>query len=293
LGRQGRLRAYLALARPANVVTALADVVAGFAAAGGNWDRAAGLGWALAATAGLYAGGVVLNDFFDREIDARERPERPIPSGAVPAPAAAVVGAVLLAAGAGVAMRASGPASWTAAAIAALVLGYDAWAKSSRVFGPVTIAGCRALNLVLGMAVPASLAGGRAALAALPFVYIVAVTGLSRSEVHGGNRTGAASAFVAVAAVVAVVALLAGVGGWPAIGLLFSALFGWRVLPAFWGACRRPDAAAIRGAVRAGILSLVFLDASIAAASGRPLLALSILALAPVAYALSRVFSVT
>ena len=29
----------------------------------------------------LYVGGMYLNDAFDRDIDARERPERPIPSG--------------------------------------------------------------------------------------------------------------------------------------------------------------------------------------------------------------------
>jgi 4-hydroxybenzoate polyprenyltransferase len=72
------LRACLQLLRPANVTTALADVLAGFAIAGlGN--RAA-LPWLLLATAALYAGGIVLNDVFDREIDKLERPDRPIPS---------------------------------------------------------------------------------------------------------------------------------------------------------------------------------------------------------------------
>src|SRR4051794_10139688 len=74
-------RAYLALLRPANVVTALADVLAGAAVAGEPWS--ASLPWLLASTACLYAGGVVLNDVADRTIDAAERPERPIPSGAV------------------------------------------------------------------------------------------------------------------------------------------------------------------------------------------------------------------
>ena len=31
----------------------------------------------------LYAAGMVLNDAFDAELDARERPERPIPSGRI------------------------------------------------------------------------------------------------------------------------------------------------------------------------------------------------------------------
>ena len=83
-------RPYLELLRPANVVTALADVLAGFAIAGlGN--RAA-LPWLLLATAALYAGGIVLNDVFDRDIDSSERPERPIPSGRVSVAAAAALG---------------------------------------------------------------------------------------------------------------------------------------------------------------------------------------------------------
>ena len=73
-------RGYLELVRPANVATALADVLAGYAVAGlGN----PGLGWLLLSTACLYAGGVVLNDVFDRDLDRIERPERPIPSGRV------------------------------------------------------------------------------------------------------------------------------------------------------------------------------------------------------------------
>src|SRR5262245_63491269 len=37
----------------------------------------------LAAGSLFYSGGMALNDAFDAEIDARERPERPIPSGRV------------------------------------------------------------------------------------------------------------------------------------------------------------------------------------------------------------------
>ena len=71
------IRPYLELMRPANVATALADVLAGYAVAGLGNPRA--LPWLLLSTACLYAGGVVLNDFFDRDVDRLERPERPIP----------------------------------------------------------------------------------------------------------------------------------------------------------------------------------------------------------------------
>ena len=63
------LRGYLELLRPPNVMTAVADVLAGYAVAG--LSNSAALPWLLGATACLYAGGVVLNDFFDRHLDAR------------------------------------------------------------------------------------------------------------------------------------------------------------------------------------------------------------------------------
>src|SRR6186713_1838216 len=88
------LGAYLELVRPANVATALGDVLAGFAVAGlGNPGA---LPWLLVSTACLYAGGVVLNDVFDRNVDAVERPERPLPSGRVAVSHASAVGAGLL-----------------------------------------------------------------------------------------------------------------------------------------------------------------------------------------------------
>jgi len=47
----------------------------------------------------FYIGGMYLNDAFDREIDARERPERPIPAGLVRATTVFATGYGLLAAG--------------------------------------------------------------------------------------------------------------------------------------------------------------------------------------------------
>src|SRR5690606_33216233 len=84
--------AHLRLMRPANIITAIADILAGFAVSGaavqllspGNEESMnlwIPLMWLILATIGLYGGGVVFNDVFDAELDKKERPERPIPSG--------------------------------------------------------------------------------------------------------------------------------------------------------------------------------------------------------------------
>lgn len=61
---------YLQLMRPPNLITAAADILAGYAVAGLPDPRA--LPWLLAAAVGLYGGGVVFNDFFDAELDGVE-----------------------------------------------------------------------------------------------------------------------------------------------------------------------------------------------------------------------------
>jgi 4-hydroxybenzoate polyprenyltransferase len=289
----GVLRGYLELLRPANVVTAVADVLAGYAVAGRANSPA--LPWLLTATVCLYAGGVVLNDFFDRELDAVERPERPIPSGRVPARQAAALGTALLAGGVVAAAQGTSAAGAVAAAIALLVVLYDARAKRHALAGPVNMGLCRGLNLLLGVAaVPAALAGNWP-LALISVVYIAAVTTVSRGEVHGGKAGAAAFALISLGGVLAAltaIGLDAG-GSGQILALVLTALLGYRVLPRFWQVYKDPGPLVIRRAVKAGVLSLVLVDAAISAAYAGPLYGAAVLATALVAGSLARLFAVT
>ena len=286
------LTAYLSLVRPPNVTTALADVLAGYAVAGlGNPSA---LPWLLAATACLYGGGVALNDFFDRRLDQVERPERAIPSGRVPAAIAASIGGLLLVFGIVAASRASDAAAAIALAIAGLALCYDAWGKHRGLIGPVTIATCRGLNLLLGVAAVPAMVTSAWPVAVVPFAYIVAVTALSRGEVHGGSRRVATFSLSLITAVVAALIVMSlRTAHNVAAGVAMTLLLGWRVLPPFWRARQRCDPRNTRTAVRAGVLSLVLLDAAIGAVYAGAPYGLLILALAPLAWLLARPFAVT
>ena len=289
----GVLRGYLELLRPANVVTAVADVLAGYAVAGRANTRA--LPWLLTATVCLYAGGVVLNDFFDRGLDAVERPERPIPSGRVPAPGAAALGAALLAAGVVAAAQGTLAAAALAATIVVLVVLYDARVKRHPIAGPVNMGLCRGFNLLLGVAaVPAAVAVSWP-IALISVVYIAAVTTVSRGEVHGGKAGAAAFALISLGGVLAALALLGlNAGGLGEISaLVLAALLGYRVLPPFWRVHNDPRPLVIRQAVKTGVLSLVLVDAAISAAYAGPLYGAVVLATALVAGSLARLFSVT
>ena len=292
MSRAATLRGMIELTRPANVATAIADVLAGFGVAGLHNRRA--LPWLLLATACLYAAGVVLNDVFDREIDRVERPERPIPSGRVPVAAAAWCGAILLAAGVLAAAFATAAAAAIALAIATAVLLYDAWGKRWLATAPLNMGLCRALNLLLGVAaVPAALAASWP-LAGIPLLYIAAITALSRGEVHGGRRRIAAAALISLSAALAALAWIAlRSGDRAAAALALTVVLGWRVLPPFWRATATPAPAAIRTAVRRGILSLVLVDAAIATAYAGLLYGAAVLLTALAAGWLARWFAVT
>jgi len=285
-------RPYLELLRPANVVTAIADVLAGYAVAGHGEPGM--LPWLLGATIGLYAGGVVLNDFFDREIDAVERPERPIPSGRVSARGAGVLGGMLLVLGVLSASQATALAGSVAMAIASCVFLYDARAKRHPFAGPLCMGTCRGLNLLLGISANDAALRAYWPLGVLSVIYIAAVTTVSRGEVHGG-RTGVATfALISLGAVLLgllSVAARSTSGRFAAIVVV--AVLAYRVLPAYWRVRRNPEPAVIRRAVRTGVLSLVLLDAAIGASYAGPLYAAGILATGLVAGLLARMFSVT
>ena len=290
MDRTGRTWAYLTLTRRANVVTALADVLAGAAAAG----TVAGLPGLLLSTAALYAGGVVLNDVFDAALDTRERPERPIPAGRVTRAGAAAVGGGLLAVGVLAAGLVSAASLAVAAGIALTVLLYDAWAKHHPLAGPMAMGACRGLNLLLGVSAAPALLGQLWPLALIPIAYIAAITAVSRGEVHGGGRHTGWLAVGLIGAVLAALIALGLAGGEPAWAVLpFAALLAWRVLPPFVAAAQTPLPALIGTAVRAGVLSLILLDAALAAAFAGPLYGAVVLALWPVSLRLARLFAVT
>ena len=286
------LRPYLELLRPANVATALADVLAGFALAG--LANRPSLPWLLLSTVCLYGGGIVLNDVFDRDIDRVERPERPIPSGRVSTARAAIFGGTLLAAAIVAAALVSPAALMMSLAIAGCVLLYDAWGKRHGAIAPLNMAMCRALNLLLGAAaVPAALSRVWP-IAGIPLLYIYAVTAVSRGEVHGGSsRTAAVALRVLLGSLIALLVIVVRAGAYPVPAVILVAVLGWRVIPAFTAARARPEPATIRRAVKRGVLSLVLLDAALAAAFAGPTYAAIVLATGLAAGWLARMFAVT
>jgi len=270
-----RPRLYLKLGRVSNLPTVWTNVAAGIALGGGSFERGAPLRLGVALSL-FYVGGMFLNDAFDRAIDARERPERPIPSGQIAAKEVFVVGFGLLATGLiGVMTTAASlgasaiQAGLPGAVLAGLVLLYDAWHKKNP-FSPVVMGLCRSgVYVTAGLAaggvpshglVTGALAGG---------AYVVGLTFVARQENRKSFRAGATLALLASPALLAVAHPTRGVVVWVALALavLWAAA---AVAPLF----RSGPVDVPRSVVRL-IAGISLVDGLLLAMAGEPALALA------------------
>jgi 4-hydroxybenzoate polyprenyltransferase len=305
------LRSLVELVRAPAALSVPGDAVAGAAAGGALGARTAGL---AAASVCLYWSGMAANDWADRDLDALERPQRPIPSGRITPHQALGVAAGLTAAGVTLAGLAGGRRALAVALpLAGTVWAYDLRAKNTAA-GPAVMAACRGLDVLLGAARGRLLRAVPAALAVAAHTYTV--TALSRREVSGGDRVLPAATLAGTAAVALSAGLPAVPGRSPAVPGRFAAVPGrgaasgvpgrFAAVPgvlaawyaAGYGAAQAraaadPSAARVRAAVAAGITGLPPLQGALAASAGAPVTGVAVAALAPLARRLARKVSPT
>lgn len=272
------ISAYAELVRVPNLFTAPPDVILGAALVSITGATPAPSAVALLSLGSvfLYAGGTTLNDAFDAPLDARERPNRPIPSGRITRHTAFELGFALLFVAVGIAfVAAGGPAALAAGSVATAILAYDGLLKGS-VPGFIVMGTTRGLNVVLGATAAGSAALEMTArLVVVPAVvtgYISAVTFMAARESEGGNRRAVAVATgSAVLAVVTLCVYLVGVDSSRLeilVALAFAAAFCWWVGRPLRAAYADPVPSTVGPAVGGCVLGLVLLDAGFAAAAG-------------------------
>lgn len=200
-----RLCAWLELLRLPNLFTVPGDVLAGWALAG---CRGAFPVAAVLVSLAFYSAGLIWNDVFDFDTDARERPRRPLPSGRIPRAQAfwtanflALFGLFLAGSGWGVSLVLLG-----------LILFYNLAAKKIPGVGVLTMGLCRGTNLLLGVAcswpageMPVPTA---AVLAGLFFtLYILIVSLVAKNETQPQAALSSALRFAPVLLTLALVPL--------------------------------------------------------------------------------------
>ncbi|MGB5818320.1 MAG: UbiA-like protein EboC [Saonia sp.] len=296
------LKGYLRLTRPANLPTAAADIMAGTAIAGifpliyspSFWSSGMVLDllYLILSSVCLYAAGVVLNDVFDVGIDRVERPERPIPSGLISVKAASVFGSFLLLLGIISAFFVNSLCGGIAMILALSIVLYDSFSKKHTLLGPLNMGICRALNLLLGMAIVGGL--GQWWYVFIPLIYIFAITLISRGEVHGNNKKHIIFAGILYAIVILTVITLLFFNSSNMLNVIpFLTFFAILVYRPLYRAYNTNSPENIKRAVIAGVLSLIVLDASIAVGFSHFSIGLLIVLLLPLSILLSKLFAVT
>ena len=275
------LSTLLRLGRISNVPTVWTNVLAGSVIAGGasHSDRVALI--AIAMTA-FYVGGMYLNDYFDRAIDARDRPGRPIDAGEIRASSVMLIGFGLLAVGIALMIAFGLGAILCGLLLAGVIVLYDVWHKGNRL-SPVVMGLCRALVYIgTGVAVAGGISNATIIGAAALACHVAGITYAAKQE--SLDRVGNLWPLVLLA-VPLIAALPVLFDGWTTIVafvlLLAADAAAIRLL------VKRPSPGAVPLAVSGLIAAICLVDALAIAAAGGGIVIVAICALG---YPLTRLF---
>lgn len=270
----GSLLSWAQLVRLPTVFTAMADIFLGYLITRPNVDlhREWMFFVLIGASVCHYWTGMILNDFFDREVDGKERPGRPIPSGRIPAAKALRAAVFLNMVGLGLAGIVGPKAMLTAGCLTLVIWLYDGVLKSTPL-APIVMGSCRFFNILLGASsgsmdhlwcpqVQVALGLG---------VFVCGLTVYARQEAQESSRPQLTLATAVVAAGLTMLAHFiisrqqAGLGV-PEHGnsaLILLGVISLTIFRRLVGGISDPSPERVQLAVKVMLLSLVTLDATI------------------------------
>lgn len=287
-----QLLPYLQLIRLPNIFTAVADVLAGYCLVLGHAIKLPDLICLMLASACIYGGGCALNDVCDLELDRRERPHRPIPSGAVSRRGALILSVILLGLGWGVSSLVSQQAFWLAGSLVALVVSYDCLTKELPGLGSLNMAACRGGNLALGL-LPGLSFGYLLVFPLISMGYVFWLTALSKFETFRAPKFYPALISAGIAMVLSVPAALVAAGYLSVYALIGLGGLVAMVAPPLLNWVRQPLPAQAGRAVKFLVLAIPVLDAVYVMGGQDWLLALPVLFCAVLAVGAAKFMAVS
>lgn len=292
---KAKIKAFIELMRPANVITSLTDVLAGMSIVGFlfNLIDINSVLFLGISTMCLYAGGVVFNDVFDHVLDKIERPERALPSGRILKSEAIFGGILLFSIGIFYAFWHSSLSGLIAIIICICALFYDWKGKHMSIFGPINMGLCRAFNLLLGMSVYEIVTFTYAYLILIPLIYIAAITLVSRGEVHGGTPKTLLFALFLFLIVHVSQIYFAYKFGHLYLALPIIVIHFFLIFNKLYVAIKNPIGPNIGKTVKMGVLTLILMNAAWVSLSGQLEMAIFVILLLPLSILLGKKFAVT
>ena len=284
----------LKLGRVSNLPTVWTNTVAAIVLAGAAVTSAATAAL-LASMTLFYLGGMYLNDAFDADIDARERPERPIPAGEIARTTVFFVGFFLLTGGLALLCLAAyqspehtGAWPGVSGVILAGTIAFYNWHHKGNVLSPVVMGLCRLLIYVsvgfcFAVVLPPPLLIG----AILLFSYLIGLTYVAKQENLGEVKNLWPLLFLAAPVIYGGVLSSE---AWPTFA--YWVIFVVAIVAALW-LVRRRQSGDIPRAVVTLIAGMSLLDAILISGAGEPGLALVAVLGFALTLALQRVVSGT
>jgi 4-hydroxybenzoate polyprenyltransferase len=201
------LRQYLLLIRAPNLFTVPSNIMAGyFALTPANNTDLGQLFSLIISSIFLYISGIVLNDYFDIEVDRKERPNRPLVSGRITKRSALIIAGASIITANFVAFLVSWAILMISASLTAVIIAYNYRLKRNAVSNPLTMASARFLNVVLGgsSALGLSLVIHQDHMILVfvgfsLFLYTAAISVLSRKEIADPENPSLRSSWVVIA----------------------------------------------------------------------------------------------
>ena len=191
-------RQYIILVRLPNVFTAASNILSGYftivATVSSSFINIhilylAGL---MTSSSLLYLAGIVFNDYFDIEIDKKERLTRPLPSGKITKRKALTIAISSIIAANVITLVINWTSFVIAVILTTIIIAYDYGLKNNNITGPITMGLARSINVILGAspALPTLLLSTASSkmllfIATSMFLYVVAIGILSKQEVSG------------------------------------------------------------------------------------------------------------
>jgi len=264
------VRDYLVLVRLPNLFTLPSNILVGIAAISSlAFTLTSFIQFLLLVTISvlLYCVGIVLNDLYDFDIDKKERPNRPLPSGKISRRSAIGLVAIFST----LALILSLLVSFSTLVISSIlflaIFGYDKYLKNTHA-GPFIIASARVMNILLGTSVSFRSVDSYSQIVTLTFVliitfvYVSLIGFISRYEVHGFSDNAKLLLPPAIVAIViSSIILFSLMGFFKLESLIILSLFSFIMLISFSRIYRR-DSGRTQQIVRNMILSIIVLDST-------------------------------
>jgi len=264
------VRDYLVLVRLPNLFTLPSNILVGIAAISSlAFTLTSFIQFLLLVTISvlLYCVGIVLNDLYDFDIDKKERPNRPLPSGKISRRSAIVLVVIFST----LALILSLLVSFSTLVISSIlfltIFGYDKYLKNTHA-GPLTIASARVMNILLGTSVSFRSVDSYSQIVTLTFVliitfvYVSLIGFISRYEVRGFSDNAKLLLPPAIVAIViSSIILFSLMGFFKLESLIILSLFSLIMLISFSRIYRR-DSGRTQQIVRNMILSIIVLDST-------------------------------